>query len=414
MVRFEDAGRSRESVMEQLSTMHAGDIDWRAGRAPIFVFSATREVHALGQAAFNEYFSENALGARRAFPSLMRMEKEVVAMGLDLFHATDGGVGNMTSGGTESIVMAVKAARDYCRKRRANSSLRGNIVAPITVHPAFEKAAALMDLEIRHVSVTPALIADVAAMEARIDADTIMMVGSTPCFSYGVIDPIEDLAAVARRRGVWLHVDACVGGWMAPFVRDIGYPIPKFDFEVEGVMSLSADLHKFGFCPKPASSIFYRSAERQACQGFSFDTWPSGLFATQTLVGTRPGGAVAAAWAVLNHLGRDGYRAIARDHMTMRDAYLAALLAIPGMSIRGAPALMNIAFGCDDVDMGRVATLMGERGWLPGVVREPPSLHLMLSMQHEGARESYIRDVADCVGEVKAGRSAEAAKAAYS
>ncbi|SDR32889.1 Glutamate or tyrosine decarboxylase [Rhizobiales bacterium GAS191] len=412
-IRFEDAGRPRQAVMDELKRQHEGDVDWRGGRAPLYVFSATQEVQALGQAAFNEFFSENALGARRAFPSLMRMEGEVIAMGLDLFHGADAGAGNMTSGGTESIVMAIKAARDFHRKRRGEPLLRGNIVLPLSAHPAFDKGAALMDIEVRRVPLTDDLVADPALMEQACDADTLMLVGSVPCFSYGTIDPIAELAALASRKGIWLHVDACVGGWMAPFARDIGRKIPAFDFGVAGVMSLSADLHKFGFCPKPASTIFYREATLQACQEFVFDSWPSGRFATQTLVGTRPGGAVAAAWAVLRHLGRDGYRQIAAELMAMRDAYLEALLQIPGMQIRGKPALANIAFGCDDVDMGKVATLMGQRGWLPGMVRTPPSLHLMLSLHHAQAREAYVTDVAACIETARGGENVTATSASY-
>lgn len=401
-VRFEDAGQPRAEVLATLEEMRGGDLDWRGGRVPLYVFSGPPDVTALGQAAFDAFFSENALGAGRAFPSLLRMEQEVIGMGLDLFAAPAGAAGNMTSGGTESITMAVKACRDLSRSRRGAPGFRGNIVLPFSAHPAFDKAAALMDLELRRIPVTADLVADPAAMAAAADAETIMLVGSVPCFPYGTVDPIESLSALALARDLWLHVDACVGGWLAPFVADLGRPIPLFDFRLAGVSSLSADLHKFGFCPKPASTIFYRSAELRQYQEFAFNTWPSGRFATQTLVGTRPGGAVAAAWAVLSHLGRDGYRAIAEELMALRDAYIEGLTAIPGITLRGAPALANIAFGCDDIPMGAVAAKLAERGWLPGQVRVPPSLHLMLSLHHAEAREAYIRDVAECVAAVRA------------
>ena len=400
-IRFEDQGTPREQILETLAAFQAGDADWRGGKVPLYVFSGPAGVGEIGKAAFNLFFSENALGARRAFPSLLRMEQEVVGMGLDLFHAPAGAAGNMTSGGTESIVMAVKACRDWSRAQRGDARFRGNLVLPETAHPAFDKAAALMDLEIRRVPARADYRADVPAMAAAMDADTMMLVGSAPCFPFGVIDPLAELSELAIARGVWLHSDACVGGWMAPFAAEIGRDIPQFDLGLPGVRSLSADLHKFGFCPKPASVVFYRDAALQGFQEMKFDVWPSGAFGTQTLVGTRAGGAVAASWAVLRYLGRSGFRGVAQEVLTMRDAFIAGLSAIPGMNIRGTPELAIIAFGCDDIDMGQVATLMGERGWIPGMVRRPVSLHLMLSLHHEASREAYVRDVAECVAAVR-------------
>lgn len=414
LAQFEDAGRPQETVLEELSRLRDGDVDWRGGRTSAYVFSAGDDIRAFGQRVYNEFFGENALGARRAFPSVLRMEREVVEKGLELFRAPPGAAGNMTTGGTESIIMAVKACRDWTRQRKG-SGFRGTIVLPDSAHPAFEKAAALMDLQVRRVPLAAGYVADPDATDQAIDADTMLVVASAPCFPFGTIDPIAELSRVALAHDVWLHVDACVGGWIAPFVADIGRPIPTFDFSLAGVKSMSADLHKFGFCPKPASTVFYRTRELQACQEFVFDAWPSGRFATQTLVGTRPAGAVAAAWAVLNHLGRDGYRRIAREVMQVRDDYLESLLAIPGMKVRGAPELANIAFGCDDIEMGKVATLMSERGWLPGQLKAPPSLHLMLSLHHGPARAAYVRDVAECVERVRRGSSeAGTSRADYS
>jgi sphinganine-1-phosphate aldolase len=320
----------------------------------------------------------------------------------------------MTSGGTESIVMAVKACRDWSRAQRGDAVFRGNIVAPVTAHPAFDKAAALMDLKVRRVPARADFRADVPAMASAIDVDSIMLVGSAPCFPFGVIDPLAELSELALKHGVWLHSDACVGGWMAPFAAEIGRAIPAFDLGLPGVCSLSADLHKFGFCPKPSSVVFYHSADLQAHQEMVLDVWPSGRFATQTLVGTRAGGAVAASWAVMRYLGREGYRRIAREVLDMRDAYIAGLEAIPGMRVRGTPELAVIAFGCDDIDMGKVATHMSERGWLPGIVRDPPSLHLMLSLHHAPARAAYVRDVAASVAAVRKDATVSATQAVYS
>jgi glutamate/tyrosine decarboxylase-like PLP-dependent enzyme len=391
---FPDQGRPREAILADLARRAGGDVDWRGGRVPLYVFGATEEVAAIGRDAYMAFFTENALGARRAFPSLREMEEEVVAMALDLFGTTEGATGRITSGGTESILLAVKAARDTERARRAKPAHRGNLVLAETAHPAFDKAAVLMDLPVRRIPVGADLRADVAAMEAAMDGDTILISGAVPCFPYGVIDPIPALSDVAARRGAWLHVDACVGGYFAPFARALGRAIPDFGFALPGVMSLSADLHKFGFCPKPASTVFFRDEAAAAAGGFDLDVWPNGRFTTGTLVGTRPGGAVAASWAVLQFLGRDGYTRIAERLLAMADAYAAGIAAIPGMRVFGAPDLSILAFVATGRDMQAVADGMAGRGWVPGLVRRPPGLHLMLSLLHEGARERYLADLA--------------------
>lgn len=396
-IPFPRTGQPRERIEEALAAMAAGDADWRDGRVPLYVFGAGAEVAEVGRAAFNAYFTENALGGRRAFPSLRRMEDEVVSMGLDLFHAPAGAAGHMTSGGTESIVLAVKACRDWDRARRGDPAHRGNLVLPVSAHPAFDKAAALMDLEVRRVPVGTGFRAHPLALAAALDADTVMLVGSVPCFPYGVVDPLPELSELALSRGVWLHVDACVGGYFAPFARELGRPIPPFDFELPGVASLSADLHKFGFCPKPASTVFYRDADRAAAGGFDLDVWPNGRFATATLVGTRPGGGVAAAWAVLNFLGREGYLAIAERLLRMRDAYVAGIQAIPGLRVFGRPDLSILGFGTGAAPVNLVADAMAERGWVPGLLRDPPGMHMMMSLLHEPARERYLAHLAQAV-----------------
>jgi glutamate/tyrosine decarboxylase-like PLP-dependent enzyme len=413
-LRFPERGRAPDSVLNELRSFKGVDCDWQHGRAPLFVFKATDQVYELGKAAFFEYFTENALGGKRAFPSVKRMEDEVIGMALDLFHAPPGAVGFMTTGGTESIVQAVQTCRDWTRTRRKSPTFRGNIVAPRSVHPAFEKGAKLMDLEVRRVSVGKDFRADVDAMAAAIDDDTMMLVGSAPCFPYGVIDPIEELAAVARKRDVWLHVDACVGGYIAPFVRMTGREVPNFDLGIEGVSSLSADLHKFGFCPKPASTVFYSSEEKAAHHYFDFDGWPNGRFVTGTIVGTRPSGGVAAAWAVFNHLGLEGYKKIAADLMSFIDDYKAGVEAISGLRILGKPHLSIVAFGSDEVDVFRVAEVMSEKGWLPGLVQQPRAIHRMMSMIHADSKDEYLSDLRAAVGVVRQAHPQSASiKASY-
>ncbi len=284
--------------------MGAGDVKWREGKSAIYVFNAGEDVERVKKAAYAMFSEENGLGPA-VFPSLARMEREVVAFGLQLLNAPKGAAGGMTSGGTDSIFMAVKAARDYARSRGRKGP--ANIVTPYSAHPAFHKAAMVMDIDVRRTPLKDCL-ADPAAIEAAADENTIMIVGSAPCFPYGLIDPIEALGEVAQRKGLWLHVDACVGGYLAPFVKLNGADLPAWDFSVPGVSSISGDLHKYGYASKGASTVLFRAEALKAFMPFDAGPWPLGRMITPTLAGTRPGGAIAAAWAVINFLGVDGYR----------------------------------------------------------------------------------------------------------
>ncbi len=309
-----EKGKDWAALKAEMTERAQGDVKWRDGKTAVYVFNAGPDVAEVQKEAYTMFMSENGLGPM-AFPSSKQMEDEVVGMGLSLLHAPEGGAGNITSGGTDSITMAVKTARDHARKEKGVTG-RCNIVAPWSAHPAFDKAAKMMEIEIRRVPCAD-LVADVAAMEKAVDANTIMLVGSAPCFPYGLIDPIAALGEMAERKGLWLHVDACVGGYIAPFVRMNGADIPPFDFAVPAVHSMSADLHKYGYCAKGASTVLFRSDALRAHMIFDCADWPGGRMVTPTLAGTRPGGAIAAAWAVMNFLGVEGYRA---KHKLVTDA----------------------------------------------------------------------------------------------
>jgi glutamate/tyrosine decarboxylase-like PLP-dependent enzyme len=259
-----------------------------------------------------------------------------------------------------------------------------------------------MDLEIRRAPVGTDLRADVKAMQALIDGDTMMLVGSAPCFPYGVIDPIADIGALAEQHGLWLHVDACVGGYLAPFARSIGRDIPDFDFSVPAVCSISADLHKFGFCPKPASTVFYRDPDKARLHAFDFNAWPNGRFTTPTIVGTRPAGGVAAAWATMQYLGVEGYERVARELMDFIDRYKAGVSAIEGLEVLGRPHLSIVAFGAQEFDIFAVAERLAAKGWLPGLVQRPKAIHRMMSLLHEPSLDEYLADVRACVAAVRA------------
>jgi glutamate/tyrosine decarboxylase-like PLP-dependent enzyme len=406
-------GRSRADVIAAMRAMKEGDADWQHGRVPLFVFKATDELSEVGRDAFMEFFSENALGGKRAFPSVKQMEDEVVEIALDLFHAPDDAQGFMSTGGTESIVQAVQTCRDWNRKRRGDPQHRGNLVLPESVHPAFNKGAKLMDLEVRRVPVGADFRADVAALDAAIDADTIMLVGSAPNFPYGGIDPIAELGQLAEKRDVWLHVDACVGGYLAPFVRMNGADIAPFDFALPGVRSMSADLHKYGYAAKGASTVFFRSAELQKFMTFDFRDWPGGRMVTPTLAGTRPGGAISAAWAVMNVLGVAGYRDKQGQVTAARERIEAGVRDL-GFEVLGRPQLGLMAFTHPQADALALWSKLRERGWFTSVTTEPKSLHLMLSPFHLQVTGAYLADLAWALGEVSGQAPAQGVEARYS
>ena len=378
-----------------MRNMAAGDVKWRDGKTTMYIFNAGEDVERVKKAAYAMFSEENGLGPA-AFPSIAQMERDVVAFGLALLNAPEGAAGAMTSGGTDSITMAVKAARDFAREKRG---LKGalNLVAPYSVHPAFDKACTMMDIEIRRISVQDYL-ADVDAMGAAMDANTIMLVGSAPCFPFGLIDPIAALGALAEKRGVWLHVDACVGGYIAPFVRMNGADLPPFDFAVPGVLSMSADLHKYGYASKGASTVFFRSEALKAFMPFDAGPWPLGRMHTPTLAGTRPGGAIAAAWAVTQFLGVDGYREKQRAVTDAREKIEAGVREL-GFRVLGAPLLGLVAFTHDERDCLSLLGKMYQRGWVTAGLMEPRALHVMLSPAHREFAESYLADLAAALAE---------------
>lgn len=400
-----DHGAPWSEIEPRMRAMAAGDVKWRDGRTGLYIFNAGPELEQVQKAGYAMFSSENGLGPA-AFPSLAEMERQIVATGLKLLNAPEGAAGGMTSGGTESIFMAVKTARDHARaKRGATTGL--NVIVPSTAHPAFDKAGMVMDIEIRRIPVRD-LLADVEAMEAAIDANTLMIVGSAPCFPFGLLDPIEALSEVALRKNVWLHVDACVGGYLAPFVRMNGAELAPFDFTVPGVLSISGDLHKYGYASKGASTVFFRSKELHDYMGFDAGPWPLGRMITPTLAGTRPGGAISSAWAVMQYLGVDGYRAKQKLVTDAREKIEAGVKKL-GFRVLGKPQLGIIAFTHDSVNVMNIYVQMYKRGWFTATLLDPPALHLMLSPKHNEVAHEYLADLEAALASADEGAGGKAA-----
>ncbi|GAB5456424.1 MAG: aspartate aminotransferase family protein [Henriciella sp.] len=404
-----EQGRPWEDIQKDMQARGASDAKWREGKTAVYVFNAGEEIAAIQKEAYAAFMSENGLGPL-AFPSLAQMEKDVVSMGLGLLHGPEGSTGAMTSGGTDSITMAIKTARDYARSN-GRARERANIVLPFSAHLAFDKAAHLMDVEIRRIPVKTdgTYEADVPAMIAACDADTIMIVGSAPNFPHGIIDPIEALSDAAVEKELWLHVDACVGGYFAPFARMNGVPVPAFDFELPGVHSMSADLHKYGYAAKGASTVLFRSEALFAHMPFDMNQWSGAPMKTPTLAGTRPGGAISAAWAVMNHLGIEGYKRLQGEVCATRERVEEGVKRL-GFEILGNPMLGLIAFRHPKHHAFAIYGEIYRRGWFTSVTKEPPSLHLMLSPKHADFIDEYLADLEASVKAVAAAEDAEKLK----
>lgn len=402
-MQFQQAGTDAAQVFAEMEAAREGDVDWRRGRVGAYVHFGGEDVLEVAKGAYLRFFSENALG-QKAFPSLRKFETEVVAWAADLLHAPAEAMGTLTSGGTESIFLAVKTARDRARAERPQVT-QPEIVAPVSAHPAFDKAAHYLGMKVRRVPITAQFRADVDAMKAAIGPDTVMIIGSAPAFPHGVFDPIADIAALAREHQLWMHVDACVGGFLAPFAARLGYPIPAFDFALDGVCSMSADLHKYGFTAKGASVVLFASEAWRPYLVFEFDNWPRGKYSAPTFGGSRPGGAIAAAWAVMRYLGVDGYVRIAKQIMAARDRMIEGIGAIDGLYLVGKPELAVLSYSSRELDMFAVAEQLGRKGWFVSPMSEPPGIHLgMLTLAHVPIVDEYLGDLAAAVDLVRSGK----------
>lgn len=308
-------GMAHDAVLARLDSYRTNDANWKDGRTFSLVYYAGEEVKALLEAAFLRSFAENALNPM-AFPSLRRMETETLAIAAELLGDANA-VGTMTSGGTESVLMAVKTARDWARAEKP-AITKPNMLVATTVHPAFHKAAHYFDVTAISVPVDGDFRMDVQAARELINDQTILLVGSSFAYPHGVIDPIAELAALAQEHGILCHVDACLGGMILPFVERLGTELPPWNLQVPSVTSISCDLHKYGYAAKGASVILYRNRELRRHQFLGYADWPGGLWGSPSAAGTRPGGPIAAAWAVLHFLGNDGYLALAKKRSMPR------------------------------------------------------------------------------------------------
>jgi glutamate/tyrosine decarboxylase-like PLP-dependent enzyme len=376
--------RPAEEILADLDALKQHDVRWKDGRAFSLAYYAGPDVTALGDEAYRRFSSDNALNTD-AFPSLRTIQSDVVAMVAALLDGGPDAAGFMTTGGTESLLMAVKAARERGRAERGIA--RPNIVLPASAHAAFEKGCHYFGLESRRVDVRADWRADVDAMADAADDDTVLVVGSAPQYPQGVIDPIEAIAALADDRRINCHVDACMGGMVLPYLARLGEDVPPWSFAVPGVTSISVDLHKFGYTTKGASVIVHRSRELRSHQTFVTSDWLGGTYGSSGVLGTKGGGAMAAAWAVMNHLGDDGYLRLAGQARRATLELAAAIEACPELEVRAPPDAMIVAFGAVDperLDVFALADQLWRRGWYVDRQQPPDSLHCTVNAVHDG------------------------------
>ncbi len=398
--RLPDRGKDPKEILKTMREFGRNDADYKSGRTWSLVYYLGEEHTNFLKKAHNLYFSENGLNPM-AFKSLKRFESEVVRMTATMLSCDRNVVGTMTSGGTESCLLAVKTARDRARAKKRVT--KPEMILPASAHVAFEKGAEYFHVKIVRAPTDKDGRADVRAVKKLINRNTALIVASAPSYPHGMVDPIEEIGAVAAKHGVPLHVDSCLGGFMLPFVEKLGYDIPPFDFRVPGVTSMSADIHKYGYAAKGASVILYRDMEFMKHQFFVTESWPGGIYASPALLGTRPGGAIAAAWAVMQALGESGYLDYARQSMDATHKLIDGIRAIPELEIIGKPAMSVFAYKSrsKDVNIFAVGDRMEARGWNMDRLQRPDALHAMVTPRHFEVADQFLAELREAVGEVK-------------
>jgi sphinganine-1-phosphate aldolase len=396
-----DHGRTTADVLQQLQDYGRDDPAYKDARLWSLVYYLDPAHDEFLTQAYGSYASANGLNPS-AFKSLKRFESEIVAAAARLQHGGPDTCGVVTSGGTESCLLAVKTYRDLARATRRVR--KPEMIVPATAHVAWFKASEYFDVKLRLLPLDDQLHAEVSRLEAMVNRDTVMILGSAPEYPHGSIDPIAAMGEIALRHRVPMHVDACVGGFILPFMEMNGVALPSWDYRVPGVTSISADLHKYGFAAKGASTLTYRRLELMKHQMFVQADWPGGVFASPALLGTRPGGAYAAAWAALQHFGIDGYRDLAARTSQAFDRMRAGIEAMPELRVLGEPLGPLLAYGSatPELNIFAVGDQLDAKGWLVNRLQLPDGLHAMITAQHLPVVDDYLRDLREAVVTVKA------------
>jgi sphinganine-1-phosphate aldolase len=398
LARAEVAG-----LVERLAA--AEERTWREGYASGAVYHGDPGHVAFLSQVYTAHSQSNPLHPD-LWPSATKFEAEIVAMTAAMLGAGHAApeapvVGTVSSGGTESILLAMKAYRDFARERRGIAE--PEIVAPVTAHAAFDKAARFFDMPLVRVPVDGEFRADPGALAAAVTERTAVVVGSAPTYPHGVIDPIPEIAALAADRGVACHVDACLGGFILPWAERLGYPVPAFDFRLPGVTSMSADTHKYGYAAKGSSVVLYRGTELRHSQYYTVTDWPGGLYLSPTFAGSRPGALSAACWAAMVSIGESGYLEAARRILETGARIRDGVAAIPGLHVLGDPLWVTAFAADDDLNVYQVMENMNRRGWSLNGLQRPAAVHIAVTLRHTppAVADRFLDDLAGSVQEVR-------------
>lgn len=397
-------GLSKDEILGTLQAFQQRDMDWKAGKVWCYVYHPGEEAAQVTREAYLSYLNENGLDPT-VFPSLLKVETDVVRATINLLRGDSEAVGHLTSGGTESIMLAVKTARDQARAQRPELT-QPEMILPRTAHAAFHKAAhylcvkpVVVDIDPQTYQVRP------EDVRAAITPNTILLVASAPNYSQGVIDPIAEIGAIAREKDILFHVDACVGGLHLSFMRKLGYDVPDFDFSVPGVTSISTDLHKYGYAAKGCSAILYRNRDIRKYQIFACTETTGYTLINPTILSSKSGGPMAGAWAVLNFLGEEGYMQIVKEVQEATARLIGGIQAIDGLRVLGAPAMCMFSFTSDTINVYQLADEMSKRGWyLQGqfsTPNTPRNLHISVNQGTAGNVDILLEDLRECVEIVK-------------
>jgi len=400
---FPAEGKSRESVEKRLNEIWDEDANPVDGHVMIYATTLmdNHQVNEVSKMAFSKYLKKNML-VKEIAHGLQTIEQEVKRMVIEILSAPEGARVNITSGGSESLYCAINAAYQWAKVNRPEVA-KPEIVAPYSIHAAFSKWCHYTGIKLTRVPLGPDYRADVAAMEKAITPNTIMIAGSSPCWPYGLYDPIEQLAALAQKHNLWMHSDACLGGFLAPWVEKLGHrPPTKWDFSVPGVMSLSADLHTYGYSAKPCSTILFRNKELQEFHWFHPSDWPAGPYHTEAILGSFPAGSIASAWAVMMYLGESGYLKLAKRFLEVRERYMKGLNAIDGLRCWEndlTPLLLDVG----SLDYLWFVAGLFERKKFVFPVYEPPLVQFICDPVSDEVVDSFVAAAAEVAKGVREG-----------